>query len=189
MSPARASRSARVRVAPLVHHPAAVPIVASWLHAQWFAAWGRTPAQCEADLRERLQAAALPIAFVALAGQVPVGTASLDVDEHPLDGHAICALSCVCVPPAWRGLGVGRALCAHVAAWGAARGHPTLGLFTRDAAAWYERLGWALVAHVPVADPGGCVLGAYLEGPVRAACGRARAPAPDPAIRPGAMPA
>jgi GNAT superfamily N-acetyltransferase len=187
--PARGSPGARVRVAALADHPAAVPAVAAWLHAQWMAAWGQTPAECEADLRGRLRTDALPLAFVAMAGREPVGTASLVLDEHPLGGGPVCMLSCVYVPPAERGRGVGEALCRHAAAWAMAHQRHPLGLFTRDAAAWYERLGWTLVAHVPVVDPGGPVLGAYLEGP-RPRAARAVAARPGArAFRPCAFPA
>ena len=151
------------RVVALAEHPAALPVVAGWLHDEWWGAWGLSLAQAQAGLRARMQHRALPLALLALAGDLPVGTASLVHDEHPLDAGTICSLADVYVAPAWRQRGVGRLLCSRAVELAQTlQPHPT-GLYTRDTEAFYRHLGWTKLLDTPVRHPVAPTLGAYME--------------------------
>lgn len=115
--------------------------VAGWLHEVWWAEEGYSRAQTEAWLRAASGPAA-PIAFVAEANGVPVGTASLDTDDLLSRPDLSPWLAGVWVQPAWRRHGVASRLVERVEAAATRLGHPELWLFTEDAAALYRRLGW-----------------------------------------------
>ena len=152
-----------VSVVALVDHPAALPVVAAWLHREWLQAWNLTKAESLAETRVRMNRGALPLALVALAGRTPVGTASLVDDAHPSDAATICSLAGVYVTPRWRRRGVGRLLCTGAVELAARLQHQPVGLYTRDAEAFYLRIGWTKVADAPLRDPVAPTMGAYME--------------------------
>ena len=152
-----------VSVVALADHPAALPVVAGWLHREWLQAWNLTKAQAVAEMRVRMNRGALPMALVALAGRTPVGTASLVDDAHPSNAAPICSLAGVYVTPRWRRRGVGRLLCRHAVELAAGLRHQPVGLYTRDAEAFYLRIGWTRVADAPLRDPAAPTLGVYME--------------------------
>lgn len=152
-----------VSVVALADHAVALPVVAGWLHREWLRAWDLTQAESLAETRARMNRGVLPLALVALAGRTPVGTASLVDDAHPLNAASICSLAGVYVVPRWRRRGVGRLLCARAVELGAALRRQPVGLYTRDAEAFYLRIGWTRVVDAPLRDPAAPTLGVYME--------------------------
>ncbi len=145
--------AAPFRVGYLADHPGALPAVAAWLHAEWLAAIGLAPAEAEARLRRRLNRDRVPLALVALAGDVPVGTVSLVEEEDDVPGvpPPRYALAGLFVPPPWRRRGVGTLLCRRAVEEARRLRLPHLLVFTPDRAAFYARRGWRKRGDVPVA--------------------------------------
>lgn len=163
-----------ISVVALADHPAALPVVAGWLHREWLQAWKLTKAQAVAEMRVRMNRGTLPLALVALAGRTPVGTASLVDDAHPSNAASICSLAGVYVTLRWRRRGVGRLLCTRAVELAESLQRRPVGLYTRDAEAFYLGIGWTKVVDAPLRDPVGPTTGAYMEwhGPLRPARGR-----------------
>jgi GNAT superfamily N-acetyltransferase len=128
----------------LADHPEHVERLARWHCAEdgradddeWLDFW-RRQLQRECG-RERI-----PIAFVALDGDAPVGHVSLV--EHNMDSHREVSpwLAGTLVHPSHRGKGVGTELVRHAVERAAELGVGRLYLSTERARPLYERLGWA----------------------------------------------
>jgi GNAT superfamily N-acetyltransferase len=126
--------------------------------AQWlFDEWGHVEPDGSLDrLAAGLQQqAASPDAiantFVALDGDVPIGTAGV-VEQtaevyraSPRQRDLSPWLASVYVPPEHRGRGIATALVHHAAAHVAARGVTPFYLFTDGAQGLYERCGWQTI--------------------------------------------
>jgi GNAT superfamily N-acetyltransferase len=99
-------------------------------------------------LRENMVAAPMPRAFVAHAGEVFAGTASIivsDLDERPQYTPWIAA---VWTEPAFRARGLGRRLVDHAVDYAFGLGIPRVYLTARPALrSYYEELGWAPVEN------------------------------------------
>lgn len=119
-----------------------LPRIAAWLHAEWWAAGGHALAETEAFLRAATGPAA-PCALVAEQGGVPMGTATLDVEDLPSRPDLSPWLASVLVAPAFRRQGVATALVAEVRRRAAALGHQRLWLFTGGQASFYAARGWS----------------------------------------------
>ena len=85
----------------------------------------------------------IPIAFVALDGDTPVGHVSLV--EHNMSIHRELSpwLAGTLVHPARRGEGIGTALVQHAVSRATELGVATLYLYTEHARGFYLRLGWS----------------------------------------------
>lgn len=85
----------------------------------------------------------LPVVFVALDGDTPVGTATLVADDE-LPGATEPGpwLAATYVVDDARGNGVGGALVSAVENEARRLGHRRLYLYTHDAHDWYARTGW-----------------------------------------------
>jgi len=96
----------------------------------------------EITVRLLVSGATFEESFVMLENDVPVGTASLaahDLASRPDLGPWI---SNVYVLPAYRRRGYASALIRHIEAFARTQAISTLWLYTLDAVALYERLGW-----------------------------------------------
>jgi GNAT superfamily N-acetyltransferase len=97
-------------------------------------------------LTETLEARVLPRAFVAHAGDVFAGTASVidsDLDERPQYAPWVAG---VWIEPQFRSRRIGRKLIAHAADHAFAAGAPRVYLTARPARrSLYEELGWQAV--------------------------------------------
>lgn len=84
----------------------------------------------------------IPLSFVALDGDSPVGHVSLV--EHNMSSHRELSpwLAGTLVVPARRGEGVGTMLVRHAVARAGELGVARLYLYTERARPFYERLGW-----------------------------------------------
>lgn len=118
-----------------------LPEIAGWLHAQWWGDSGYSRAATEAWLRAATGPAA-PCTLIAERDGVPLGTATLDVDDLPSRPDLTPWLASVLVAPAHRRQGVATALVAEVRRRAAALGHARLWLFTEDRQAFYAARGW-----------------------------------------------
>jgi predicted N-acetyltransferase YhbS len=128
----------------LADHPEHVETLVRW-HCEedgragddeWIEFWRR---QLERECgRKRI-----PIAFVALEGNAPVGHVALV--EHNMDSHRELSpwLAGTLVHPSHRRKGVGRKLVRHVVERAAEFGVRTLYLYTETARPFYEKLGWS----------------------------------------------
>lgn len=135
-----------VRIENIADHPALIEIVARW---QW-EEWGHLdPADSLAaritGLRDQTDPDRIPTAYIALAGDEPLGTASLV--RHDMDTHRELSpwLASVYVTPAARGRGVASALVRRVVRQAATLGITRLYLYTPDAQGLYEKLGWQVI--------------------------------------------
>ncbi len=135
--------------------PAWVPVVAGWLHEEWFRHAGLTVAELQEQfLPHGVGAPTLPRTFGGgIAGEV-VGAFSLVETPDPESGLPALCLANLFVAPSQRGRGYGTRLCLE-AAEEARRWHiPQLGLLTVSHAGFYEALGWQRRGRVPVVSRG-----------------------------------
>ncbi|UGY12924.1 GNAT family N-acetyltransferase [Bradyrhizobium septentrionale] len=127
----------------LADHPALVPTIAAWQHAQF---GYLTPAATLEDrterLRRSLQKDALPMAIVALSEDgTPLGSAGI-LAASITHKHLTPWLSSVYVPGEHRGQGIASALSLRAIDECAKLGFDRLYLFTPHSEAMYARLGW-----------------------------------------------
>ena len=131
----------------LADHPQHVAPVAAWLREEF----GRdveepsSAAGWEEKVRGFLGRDAAPIAFVALDGGVPVGTATLVANLIPGLPPYVPRLAFLYVVPEHRRRGLGAALTRHVESAAARLGHRRLYLYATDVEPLYARLGWQVV--------------------------------------------
>jgi len=96
-------------------------------------------------ITERLNTDKFPLAFVALAGSRPVGTASLKIQEMTTHKHLYYWLGTVYVVPEYRGKGVGSALVKHAEMKAGELGVKTLYLHTPDKEGFYLDRNWETI--------------------------------------------
>ncbi len=129
-------------VTTLARRPDLLPTVAEWVWQQWWRGWGRTLDETMAiyaDCRAELGA---PQTFVLLAGDQPVGTATLarkDLEERP---DLTPWLAGVFVVPAARGRGYVTHLLAAFDNACCRAAIPQAWLYTTTAEPVYLRAGW-----------------------------------------------
>jgi N-acetylglutamate synthase-like GNAT family acetyltransferase len=148
-----------LRIGYLDEHIGAIPTLAQWHHAEWFAL---TPHLSLADRIEEFTARArrgsIPTGFVALIDNRVVGMACLvecDIDSHC---HLTPWLATVLVSPEHRHRGVGSALCVRAAHEARRLGVSSLYLFTFDKQSLYTRLDWSALEGATYAGRPGTVM-------------------------------
>jgi GNAT superfamily N-acetyltransferase len=132
-------------IAYLADHPSCIPTLAAWHHAQW--------RYLDVDMSVEQRAAALgthtkdriPMTVVALAGETPLGSASLIAHDMDTRMHLSPWLASVYVAPAYRNRGLGSALVQRIAAEAGMLRLERLYLFTPDKEHFYTRLGWTVL--------------------------------------------
>jgi GNAT superfamily N-acetyltransferase len=117
--------------------------VAGWLHAE-FGPRGRgaTLETRTQRVRDRAGSREIPLTFVAYEAGVPMGTASLVAHDLYSRRDLTPWLASVYVLPAFRGRGVGAALCRRALREAARLGFGRLHLFTFDQEKFYASMGW-----------------------------------------------
>lgn len=138
--------AANVTIAYLADYPQHVPVIAEWVFQHWGRMY-RMPShawQIE-RLSERLNKDRLPLALVALAGDTPVGTASLKIREMTTHPHLEHWLGTVYVAENWRNRGIGAALVGHAESEARRLGIETLYLHTPDKESFYTSRGWVTI--------------------------------------------
>jgi N-acetylglutamate synthase-like GNAT family acetyltransferase len=140
-----------MQIAYLADHPAFIPTLAQWHHAQWsYLSPGATLERRTAHLQGQLGKKQIPTTFVAYkttkAGtEIVVGSASLiaqDMDTRP---ELSPWLASVYVAAEHRRQGIGSALVRRVVEEAAALKVKRLYLFTPDRESFYARLGWSAI--------------------------------------------
>jgi GNAT superfamily N-acetyltransferase len=127
----------------LAHYPQLVPIIASWVFDHWGKMYRMPSLEDQIDkISERLNIDRFPMAFVALSGAVPVGTASLKIQEMTTHKHLCHWLGTVYVVSEYRNRGIGSALAKHAEIKAQELGVKTLYLHTPDKERFYLKRGW-----------------------------------------------
>lgn len=138
--------SADITISGLADRPDFFDQIADRIWRAWWQPHGVPLAYIVARMKEGLGAAAIPTAFVAHAGDVFAGTASVidsDLDERPQYTPWVAA---VWIEPAFRSRRIGRKLIAHAASHALATGVPKVYLTARPPRrSLYEELGWQVV--------------------------------------------
>lgn len=98
-----------------------------------------------AAISRRLYRNRIPLAFIALAGSRPVGTASLKIQDMAAHKYFYHWLVNVFVVPEYRRRGIGTALVARCEAQAAESGVSNLFLHTPDREGFYRKLNWTPV--------------------------------------------
>ncbi|WP_108446693.1 GNAT family N-acetyltransferase [Halomonas denitrificans] len=128
------------RIAPSSPH---VATLAGWAHAEWGHLHpGRGLAAAVEAFRDECGPAGVPSVFAALAGERPVGMASLVVDDMSDRPELTPWLASVYVLPERRGRGLASTLVRRVEEEARAHGIARCFLYTPDQQALYRRLGW-----------------------------------------------
>lgn len=132
-----------LRLARIDAHSPHVATLAGWAHAEWGHLHPeRGLAAAVEAFRDDCGPAGVPSVFAALAGERPVGMASLVVDDMS-DRRALTPwLASVYVLPEWRGRGLASRLVRRVEEEARAHGVERCYLYTPDQQALYRRLGW-----------------------------------------------
>ncbi|MCI4318604.1 MAG: GNAT family N-acetyltransferase [Thermoplasmata archaeon] len=132
-----------IRIEPMVDHPSALESVVGWQWAEFgFEDPGGSAAEWCADLLATFSRDEVPLGYLAMEGDQPVGSSELI--EHDLRSRRDLTpwLAGVIVRPDLRGCGVGRRLVRTVESKAADLGFSTIYCFTESAAPFYRKLGW-----------------------------------------------
>lgn len=132
-----------IRIENLADHPDLAPVLAAWVYGEWgHLLPERTEEMLVVAFRQRSTPHVIPESFVALAGDRPVGMASLIEDDMKTRPDLSPWLAAVYVLPEFRNRGVGSGLVRAVMAEAMALDVEQLYLFTPDQEAFYRRLSW-----------------------------------------------
>lgn len=136
-----------MKISFLADHPQFIETLAPWVYEYW------RPILTEDTLDDRIKKLHghlnhhnLPLALVAHDGDKVFGTAALRIHDLPGREDLSPWLGGVFVGQAFRGQGIGAALCAEIEKLAAEQFNiSTLYLFTLDKQVWYQDLGWSFV--------------------------------------------
>lgn len=137
-----------IRIEPLALHPQHVIALVQMLHAEWGALnnWS-DPDKLRASIENRMTTVKAPMAFIALAGDRLVGSASLKVNELPEYPDKLFWIGDVIIAPDQRGRGIGTAIMRAIVRHAATLGISDLYLYTPDQEQYYRKLGWNTVSR------------------------------------------
>jgi len=128
------------RLGPTSRH---VETLAGWEYAQWGDHEpGRRLDEAVGEFRGQCGEGGVPSVFVVLAGDTPVGMASLIADDMRDRPDLTPWLASVYVQPLWRGRGIASWLVRRVEEEARTHGVERLYLFTADRQPLYRRLSW-----------------------------------------------
>ncbi len=136
----------RVRIAFLADHPELKPILAQWFYDEWVSTEGIPLDTLQNQLDENMNADRIPVTWVALHGNTPIGSVSIDLDDLPGSGYPGPWLASFYIIPSQRGQGVGRALLTHALRFARDCGLDDLYLWTKQPSELYRSLGWKTLA-------------------------------------------
>ncbi|MBI2792264.1 MAG: GNAT family N-acetyltransferase [Gammaproteobacteria bacterium] len=136
-----------IKIDYLKNHPEHVPLLASWM----FNTWGHyNPSssleKAELKLNEHLHMDSLPIAYIALKNDEPVGMCSLRLNDG-IREDLMPWLGSLFVVPHMRGQGIGEQLIHIVTEKAHSLSYSKLYLlaFDQTLPLWYAKLGWRVI--------------------------------------------
>lgn len=130
----------------LANYPGLIPVLASWVYGYWGKMYRMKSVEEQiAKISGRISTDRFPLAFVALADSVPVGTASLKIREMTTHKHLYHWLGTVYVVPEYRSRGIGSTLIKRAEAKAKELGVKTLYLHTPDKERFYLSRGWETI--------------------------------------------
>jgi GNAT superfamily N-acetyltransferase len=130
----------------LADYPELIPVLATWVYDYWGEMYKiKSLEESIEKISERLNIDKLPLAFVALAGSKPVGTASLKIQEMTTHKHLYHWLGAFYVAAEYRNKGIGAALVNRAETKAHELGVETLYLHTPDKELFYRNLGWETI--------------------------------------------
>jgi GNAT superfamily N-acetyltransferase len=135
----------RYQIASMRDRPDLVPLVANWLWTEFGRPNGRTLETSLKAVAETVTAETMPRTFALLVNGVPVGTASLTIDDLDSRPDLTPWLAGVVVAPEARGKGLAAYLVAAVEAEAIRQSVTTLWLYTWTAERIYQRIGWRTI--------------------------------------------
>ncbi|CAH1203633.1 hypothetical protein PAECIP111893_02018 [Paenibacillus plantiphilus] len=124
-------------------------LVSQWLWQEW--ASDKPIAYIRYATIHNAQSNRIPMTFVALAGEEPVGTVSLWMNDLKCRQDLYPWMASLYVIEDKRNLGIGRKLQAHAVEEVKKLGYTELYLFT-DHNGYYERLGWTYKELAPTVN-------------------------------------
>ena len=128
----------------LKEHPEYIPTLAKWHHDQWIDLNpGGSIEQRISRYASQLDSDDLPKMFLAVSGNILLGSASLVPHDMETRMDLTPWLASLYVAAEHRGQGIGSALVRHVVQQADSRGFKTLHLFTLDQQSLYASLGWS----------------------------------------------
>jgi GNAT superfamily N-acetyltransferase len=139
-----------VRIDEAMHH---LETVAMWL----FDEWGQhmpngSISRAKKTLGAMPDARGLPVSFLAIDDNEPIGIARLIIDDMENRKDIFPWLASVFVPPKFRGRGIGTRLCNRVVEQAHCLGFSSIYLFTPDRERFYSRQGWAVAERTTYRD-------------------------------------
>ncbi len=144
----------------LAQFPAYVDQISAWFFEEWGGGVeGRTVGQFSEVLNERMNIEKLPVAFVALASDDLIGTASLicnEISSLPRYKHWLAS---VFVAPKHRRQGWGTKIVRAAVQITPEYGIDKLFLYTRSHMGFYQQLGWQYLETVQYRNRDAMILG------------------------------
>ncbi len=130
-------------IVPLIDRPEFIPLVAQWNWDEWGDLLPcASCAEFAASLRTEMRRDGIPITFLALAADLPIGTVSVIPNDLATRPDLSPWLASLYVVPAHRSRGLGRRLAEHAVSAARSLDIGTLYLYTPGQAAFYRALGW-----------------------------------------------
>jgi len=137
------SGTATHQIIPLGENLAFLSQLAVWQHAEWgFLRPGERLEDRRRRLEESVHTPDLPKVWIAVRGNLLLGSAALYSTDFPDEPGWTPWLAAVLVARPFRGQGLGQALVAHVEQQASELGYDQCYLFTENARDFYLRLGW-----------------------------------------------
>ncbi|MBN9289040.1 MAG: hypothetical protein BGO43_01695 [Gammaproteobacteria bacterium 39-13] len=134
----------KIDIAYLKDYPQHLSLIAQWIFNEWgHYNPGSSLDRAKSKLSEHLNKDSLPITFIALENNQPVGTCSLRINDGIRPDLAPW-LGSLYIEPNARGRGLGEKLIDSVISKARSMKYPKLYLLTFDATLpnWYRKLGW-----------------------------------------------
>ena len=126
----------------LADFPEHIHTVNDWTYSEWSHLYNKTKADWLQELKARLNKNKIPLTFIALREDKPVGTASIYKYDMSTHKHLSPWLAAVYVAPEHRREGIGTRLVQRVLKKAQNMGYTTLYLYTPDMMDFYKQLGW-----------------------------------------------
>ena len=133
----------------LADHTEVIPVLAQWFYKEWsYLHPGKTLADVEQLIGERINTNKIPLALVAFKNQELIGTVCLTV--HDMDTHLDLSpwLAGLYVSASMRRNGIGSTLVSAIEKKACELGIERLYLHTPESETFYSKLGWQVNERV-----------------------------------------